>query len=386
MTNLANATDWCPEIGERMDVDIRRLALGVDSPRFPRADGSRGEECFIADLYKTEDLTGLFQSISANGYMNIESLIVVLDEEREKLLVIEGNRRLAAILLFLDDGLLKRVEKAAGLKVGMPKIDDEVKESLQRVSVFRMKSREDAKGYIGFKHIHGSTKWKSYARARFVASWHTEEGMPLDEISRRIDVQVGVAKRMVAAVFALNQAEREGVYDISDRSFGAFDFFHLYAALSRYEYLEYLGIGKSWAGTEPSPNLVPKDKLDRLGEVLVWIFGSKQKDQEPVVRFLNPDIEKLGEVLGSSEACHALRACQDLDEAHRRAVSPSLALSTALANARMNLEVATTCVTDYDGRNRFLLDIAQDVCRDANEVYAHMKSANRSAMGDEHAG
>ena len=386
MTNLANATDWCPEIGERMDVDVRRLALGVVSPRFPRADGSRGEERFIADLYKTENLTGLFQSISANGYMNIESLIVVLDEEREKLLVIEGNRRLAAILLFLDDGLLKRVEKAAGLKVSMPKIDDEVKESLQRVSVFRMKSREDAKGYIGFKHIHGSTKWKSYARARFVASWHTEEGMPLDEISRRIDVQDGVAKRMVAAVFALDQAEREGVYDISDRSFGAFDFFHLYAALSRYEYLEYLGIGKSWAGTEPSPNLVPKDKLDRLGEVLVWIFGSKQKDQEPVVRFLNPDIEKLGEVLGSSEACHALRACQDLDEAHRRAVSPSLALSTALANARMNLEVATTCVTGFDGRNRFLLDIAQDVCRDANEVYAHMKSANRNAMGDEHAG
>ena len=386
MTNLANATDWCPEIGERMDVDVRRLALGVDSPRLPRADGSRGEERFIADLYKTEYLTGILQSISVNGYMNIESLIVVLDEEREKLLVIEGNRRLAAILLFLDDDLLKRVEKAAGLRVEMPKIDDEVKASLQCVSVFRMKSREEAKGYIGFKHIHGSTKWKTYARARFVASWHTEEGMPLDEISRRIDVQNGAAKRMVAAVFALDQAEREGVYDISDRSSVAFDFFHLYAALSRYEYLEYLGIGKSWAGIEPSPNLVPKDRLDRLGEVLVWIFGSRQKDQEPVVRFLNPDIEKLGEVLSSKEARRVLRACQDLDEAHRRAVSPSLALSTALANARENLEVATTCLTGYDGRNGFLLNIAQDVYRDANAVYAQMKSANRSAMDDGDAG
>ena len=386
MTDLANATDWCPEIGERMDVDVRRLALGVDSPRLPRADGSRGEERFIADLYRTENLTGILQSISANGYMNIESLIVVLDEEREKLLVIEGNRRLAAILLFLDDGLLKRVEKAAGLKFEIPKIDDEVKESLQRISVFRMKSREDAKGYIGFKHIHGSTKWKSYARARFVASWHTDEGMPLGEISRRIDVQNGATKRMVAAVFALDQAEREGVYDISDRSFGAFDFFHLYAALSRYEYLKYLGIGKSWAGTEPSPNLIPKDRLDRLGEVLVWIFGSRQKDQEPVVRFLNPDIERLGEVLGSRKARRVLRGCQDLDEAHRRAVSPSLALSTALANARKNLGVATTCVTGYDGRNGYLLDIAQDVYRDAKAVYAQMKSANRSAIDQDDAG
>ena len=386
MTDLANATDWCPEIGERMDVDVRSLALGVDSLRFPQADGSRSEERFIADLYKTGNLTGILQSISANGYMNIESLIVVLDEEREKLLVIEGNRRLAAIFLFLDDGLLKRVEKAAGLKVDMPKIDDEVKESLQRISVFRMKSREDARSYIGFKHINGPTKWTSYAMARFVTSWHAEKRTSLDEIARRVGIQHGTVKRMIAAVFALNQAEREGVYDISDRSFGAFDFFHLYAALSRYEYLKYLGIGKSWAGTEPSPNLVPKDRLDRLGEVLVWIFGSKQKDQEPVVRFLNPDIEKLGEVLGCREARRVLRACQDLDEAHGRAVSPSLALSTALANARMNLEVATTCLTGYDGRNGYLLNIAQAVYRDANEVYAQMKSANRSAMDDEHAG
>lgn len=386
MTDLANATDWCPEIGERMDVDVRRLALGVVSPRFPRADGSRGEERFIADLYRTENLTGILQSISANGYMNIESLIAVLDEEREKLLVIEGNRRLAAILLLLDDGLLKRVEKAAGLSVDLPKIDDEVKESLQCISVFRMKSREDAKGYIGFKHIHGPTKWTSYAMARFVTSWHAEERTPLDEIACRVGTQHGTVKRMVAAVFALDQAEREGVYDISDRSFGAFDFFHLYAALSRYEYLKYLGIGKSWAGTEPSSNLVPNDRLDRLGEVLVWIFGSKQKDQEPAVRFLNPDIEKLGEVLGSRKARRVLRACQDLDEAHRRAVSPSLALSTALANARKNLGVATTCVTGYDGRNGYLLNVAQDVYRNANDVYAQMKSANRSAMDDDDAG
>ena len=385
MTNSANATSWHPEVDETMDVDVRRLALDVKNPRLLRADGSEGDEYIIADLYKAEDLRELLQSISTNGYMNIEPLVVVLDEDAEKLVVLEGNRRLAAIFLLLDDKLVERTEKVGGVSIDMPVVDGNVKKSLQSISVFRVKSREDARDYIGFKHINGPAKWNSYAKARFAALWHREEGISLKEIARRIGDRHDTVRRMATAIYVLEQAKREGVYDISDRSFERFNFSHLYTALSRSDYMEYLGIGKSWTGIEPGSNLIPKDKLERLGNVLVWIFGSKQKDQEPIVRTQNPDIKRLGEVLCSNEGRHILQAGGDLDEAHKGTVSSEMTLSTALINARKNLGLAATSLTGYDGRDDSLLHIAQNVSQAAKAVYAQMKKASRDAEDDDHA-
>ena len=383
MTSSANLTPWYPRIDETMDVDVRRLTLDVKNPRLLRADGSEGDEYIIADLYKAEDLRELLQSISSNGYMNIEPLVAILDEDAEKLIVLEGNRRLAAILLFLNDGLVKKTEKVGRISIDMPVIDDKLKKSMKNISVFRVKSREYARDYIGFKHINGPAKWNSYAKARFAALWHKEEKISLEEIARRIGDRHDTVRRMVTAIYVLDQAKHAGIYNISDRSFERFNFSHLYTALSRSDYMKYLGIGKSWAKIKPGSNLIPKDKLECLGNVLVWIFGSKQKDQEPVVSTQNPDIKRLGEVLCSSEARHILHASGDLDEAHKGTVSSEMTLSTALINARKNLGLAATSLTGYDGRDDSLLHIAQNVSQAANAVYAQMKKASRNARDDD---
>ena len=383
MTRSANVTPWYPKIDETMDVDVRRLMLDVKNPRLLRTDGSEGDEYIIADLYKAEDLRELLQSISTNGYMNIEPLVVVLDKKNEKLIVLEGNRRLAAIMLFLNDELVKKTEKVAGVSIDIPAIDKKIEKSLHNISVFRAKSRENARDYIGFKHINGPAKWNSYAKARFAALWHKEEEVSLEEIARRIGDRHDTVRRMVTAIYVLEQAKRARKYDISDRFYERFNFSHLYTALSRSDYMDYLGIGKSWTKIKPGSNLIPKDKLERLGNVLVWIFGSEQKDQEPVVRTQNPDIKRLGEVLCSSEARHILQASGDLDEAHKGTVSSEMALSTALINARKNLGLAATSLTGYDGRDDSLLQIAQNVSQAANAVYAQMKKASRNAKDED---
>lgn len=384
MTNSANVSPWCPKIDETVDVDVCRLTLDVKNPRLLRTDGSKGDEYIIADLYKAEDLRELLQSISTNGYMNIEPLVVVLNKNGDKLVVLEGNRRLAAILLFLNDELVRKTEKVGGVSIDMPKINDRNKKSLKSISVFRVKSRENARDYIGFKHINGPAKWNSYAKAKFAALWHEEEKVSLEEIARRIGDRHDTVRRMVTAIYVLDQAKRAGIYDISDRSFERFNFSHLYTALSRSDYMDYLGIGKSWAEIKPGSNLIPKNKLERLGNVLVWVFGSKQKDQEPIIRTQNPDIKRLGEVLCSSEARHILQASGDLDEAHKGTVSSEMTLSTALINARKNLGLAATSLTGYDGRDESLLHIAQNVSQAAKAVYAQMKKASRDAKDDDH--
>ena len=121
---------------------------------------------------------------------------------------------------------------------------------------------------------------------------------------------------MVAAIYVLDQAEREGVFSLTDRKITKFNFSHLYTALSRSTYMNYLGLETAWSRYDPQPNPVPADKLDRLREVLVWIYGSKDDDKEPVVQSQNPDIKNLGETLASAEGLHFLRAGRTLAEAH----------------------------------------------------------------------
>ena len=59
---------------------------------------------------------------------------------------------------------------------------------------------------------------------------------------------------MVSAIYMLEQAEYEGLFDTEDRHTRKFNFSHLYTALSRSQYMEYLGLGVAWARHDPDPN------------------------------------------------------------------------------------------------------------------------------------
>ena len=79
-------------------VPVQWLALDPLNPRLFLSGGEPKEVEIIARLYRSEDLSELLQSIAANGYLDIEPLVVL--KEEENLTVLEGNRRLAAIRLF----------------------------------------------------------------------------------------------------------------------------------------------------------------------------------------------------------------------------------------------------------------------------------------------
>ena len=386
MTNASDKKSDLPKIGVTELVDVGCLKLDVENPRLLETDGSKGDEYIISDLYKSEDLSELLHSISTNGYMNIEPLVVVLDEdddeEDKKLTVLEGNRRLAAILLLLNNELVQKTEEVGRIRIDMPEISEEHKKSLSEISVYRVQAREHAREFIGFKHINGPAKWDSYAKAKFAASWHKEAGVSLEEIANRIGDRHDTIKRMVVAIFALEQAEESGVYELSDKAVEKFNFSHLYTALSRSSYMNYLGLGSSATKIQPKPNLIPEDKIALFGEVLVWIYGSKKLDVDPVVRKQNPDIKNLGEVLESAEGLLVLRAKKKLDEAHDSTISSSRTFSEALIHAKDNIGVAASNLHGYDGKDEALLSIAQNVSKTARAVVQQMAEISSEVNGE----
>ncbi len=114
----------------------------------------------------------MLQSVAANGYLDIEPLIVELNNGA--FTVLEGNRRLAAIKLFREEDLAGKVFQIVGIKVKTPEISQESRAMLDAVPIYRVASREDARFYIGFKHINGAAKWDSFAKARYAAHWYGE--------------------------------------------------------------------------------------------------------------------------------------------------------------------------------------------------------------------
>ena len=380
--NDALAPVYQPPLGSVGSVPVERLALDYRNPRLVAMNGEATDEEIIARLYRAEDLGELLQSIAANGYLDIEPLIVL--EEGERLVVLEGNRRLAAIRLFREPELAARVGKRGRLRITLPDIPEPHRPTLDHVSVYRVASREEARSFIGFKHINGAAKWESYAKAKFAADWYRGGGISLSDIAGRIGDKHDTVKRMVNAIYVLEQAQAAGVFRIDDRWSPRFNFSHLYTGLSRAPYMQFLGLDAAWARYDPAPDPVPGERVDCLSEVLRWVYGSQDESVEPVVQSQNPDIKRLGEVLASAEGLAVLRATGSLSEAHESTQPADRKFSEALLRTRREIREASNSLRGFDGRDVSLVDIAGDISETAQTIHDRMrKKVREAAMGNE---
>ena len=364
-------------------VPVVWLVLDHENPRLVSIEGEASEAAVIAQLYRAEDLSELLQSIAANGYLDIEPLIVL--EEEGRLIVLEGNRRLAAIRLFQEPALATRIFDRERVKITLPDISDQFRSTLDSVSVYRVADRKEARSFIGFKHINGAAKWESYAKAKFAAKWYRDGDVSLADIAARIGDKHDTIKRMVNAIYVLEQAAEADIFRIADRASPRFNFSHLYTALSRAPYRQFLGLDASWSHYDPSPNPIPDDKLDQLREILTWLYGSQEENVSPVIQSQNPDIKYLGEVLTSSEGLTVLRTSKStLLEAHASTQPADRKFSEALLRARQDVREAANSLRGFDGRDASLVDIAEDISETAQAIHDRMKKKMRdTAIGSE---
>ena len=86
-------------VGEPVRVETDLLQLDSHNPRLiTSAADMRTDDAVITELHEEGELSELLQSISSNGYLDFEPLVVSLIKPSDtRLTVLEGNRRLAAI-------------------------------------------------------------------------------------------------------------------------------------------------------------------------------------------------------------------------------------------------------------------------------------------------
>lgn len=341
-------------------MSVSELFFDIRNPRlveFNEITTQTSEERIIQILWETMDVRELVLSIAASGYFKNEPLIVSTETGRN--IVIEGNRRLAAIKVILKPGIIR---------AEIPEISDSIKENLREVPV-KISTRENAWRYLGFKHVNGPAKWGSYAKARYIAQVHIDFNVPLDQIANQIGDTHKTVQRLYRGLMVVAQAEKEKVFSRDDIKRSNFAFSHIYTGLQLKGISQFLNLKDE---DEDTKEFVPKSNINELAEMCRWLYGSKREDIEPVVQTQNPHLRQLDAIVQSREALAALRDDEPLESAFELTKPVSNIFEEELLKAKRSLVKAKGLVTEgYDGSDP-LLKIVESISNIAYDLYTEM--------------
>ena len=299
---------------KQLEIEVARLFLDSQNPRLPEGVQGKKEEEILKVLYKEFDIDELAFSMAENGYFDEEPLVAIpknlpakfknkspqalrtdsdydifLKDSSTEFIVVEGNRRLAAIKLLLNLSLRKQ------FRIGTwPNIGDEVKKDISKPPVIIYSTRKQVLPYLGVRHIAGIKKWEAFAKARYVASM-MEEDMTLEDVERLVGDRNGATKKIYVCYRLVKQGEKLGVDVTKAKEY----FSYLQLSLGQASIKDFLGL-TGRLETYVRNNPVPKNKTKNLKKFLVWLYGDKKN--KPVIRESRDITNKLTQVLESSEA------------------------------------------------------------------------------------
>lgn len=357
------------------------LVFDKENPRlveFGAADYS--EEQLINLLWKEMAVDELVMSILAYGFFEHEPLYVMSGEE--KYIVLEGNRRLAAIRSILNPSIVS----GGKMDKFIDQISQELRSGLENhIPVIVLQSRQKAWQLLGFKHVNGPAKWGSYAKAKYIAQVHNSFGIELNEIAAQIGDTNKTVRKLYQGLMVLEQAENQAEFSIDDIRTPRLYFSHLYTALGYEKFRTFIAVPDDF----DNPNPVPSENLKQLQEVMDWLFGSKKRGVEQQIKTQNPDLRKFVEVLGNDLSIAAMRAGSGLGIAFDLTIDDNDALRDALAKARMALDKATSKVGSFSGDEGLVrqagtvVKLAQSIYDHLFKVYDELKNGKRAILAEE---
>ena len=144
-------------------VDVEKLELDLQNPRLPKHVRDHNDITQIRNyLLDKEDVLRIARSIANNGYHR--STVAIVCKENGKLVVLDGNRRLAACQLLLNPELATNARDKKELE-SLSKIT--YKQDLKNVKITIAPSRKEAEKEIWDIHVNQLLKtWQELQKLR----------------------------------------------------------------------------------------------------------------------------------------------------------------------------------------------------------------------------
>ncbi len=156
---------------------------------------------------KRYQLSELEKSILTNGYVPMERIIVIPYEHKPgKFLVVEGNRRVAALKSLLQDD-----------EDGVMELSEDEKSSFQEIpcAILKVPVKDRARAeriIMGIRHITGPREWGAYQQAQLVKELHDQENQDFATIGEHLGISTVEVARRYRAMTALKAMEDDELY------------------------------------------------------------------------------------------------------------------------------------------------------------------------------
>lgn len=283
--------------------DLSEIFLDSMNPRLGGAAQDRElTQGQIYERMRDWSLEELATSFLESGFWVHEAVLCVLDESdgNERLVVIEGNRRIAALMR-----LKKTYEGEEKSPRWLRLIDsvDEPPDLFGKIPYIRIVERSEVDSFLGFRHVTGIKEWRPPEKAAFIAKLINERGISYRDVMRRIGSKTPVVERHYVAYCIFTQMK-----EIEDLDAGQVEdrFSVLFLSLRSKHVQRFLGVENKF-GIEPAevPPPVDDEHLDRLREYSIWLFGDGET--LPIVRD-SRQVDKFARVLASEDGLDYLRA------------------------------------------------------------------------------
>jgi hypothetical protein len=317
--------------------ELGELFLDPMNPRLGRSNTNPEEsQERVLELMRDWTLDELAVSFLESGYWPQEAMICVHEElyGQKSLVVIEGNRRLAAIKYLkkaFDGEPLSR--KWGSLIEGSACPDD----LFTRVPYILADERGDVDAFLGFRHVTGIKEWKPAEKAEYIAKLIDERGMSYEEVMRAIGSKTEPVRRNYIAFRVLRQLEELEEEDILLQHVEE-RFSVLYLSLREPGIQEFLGVDVR-ARPEDAQHPVPDGKIENLTDFVRWLFGTDKQD--PLFTD-SRNVTKFGKVLESEVAVAYLKSTDrpSFDLAIQKAGAEESEILELVKAATDNIELA----------------------------------------------
>jgi hypothetical protein len=263
--------------GQRIrPVALVDLHFDETNPRFAGSSKTgESESQILNEIVKTFGVNDVISSIAMNGYLETEPLVGV-QRGGGGIRVLEGNRRLAALLILAGDD---RARDQSRLRDQHPLANGVAVDEVPVVVYDEGTEPSQLLPYLGVRHIVGPKPWDSYAKAAWVAHMLEKfrETITLQQIEQMMGDTRGTIRRMLEGYYVVDQIRESQLFNFDDSTkqgrgtAASFPFSWVYNILGYTSTRNWIGMDAERLTRNP----IHRDKIRNAADLMVFMFGQK---------------------------------------------------------------------------------------------------------------
>jgi len=154
--------------------------------------------CF--ELMRAFYIRDLKENIKRVGFLPIDKIVVRPIIKSDKYVVVEGNRRLAALKLLKKEHISGEIE-----------LSDEILKSIMQFTVYVYTGKELDIAWIiqGIRHISGVKNWKPFQQAKLLTKLVKERNVKIEDAGKSVGIGSIKAARLMRSYYAYEQSTKD---------------------------------------------------------------------------------------------------------------------------------------------------------------------------------